>query len=136
MRNTYVPIGSVLSFLLMLAGPRLPSQRVTASDPAAGRPHVVATAEQFAQDESNDSDTNGQPDQPGDNNSSASGDNSDQTGAQPGDQGGDSPDASSSDDNGGDSQQMNADPDNSDNADPNNQNSDDQQNQQNSNYMQ
>jgi hypothetical protein len=133
MRNVYLPIGAVLSCLLVTIVPHFPNARVSARELVTLPPPVTATAPQLAQqDESNDPNSGQQADQPGDENSNASGDSSDQPNAQPGDEnGGDSSQAGPSDsDNGGDSPQMNANPDNSDNANQSNQDPD-SQNQQN-----
>jgi hypothetical protein len=127
MRNVYLPIGAVLSVLLVLAAPRFSYRKVAGSILITARSPVGATAQQLAQDESNTGE------QPGDN-SNAAGDNSDQQNAQPGDDSGDASQANpSDDDNTGESPQMNATPgdSDSDNADQSNQDSDDQQNQQN-----
>ena len=127
MRNAYLPIAAALSFLLMLTGPPFP-KCVTASGVAAPRLHVTGTAQQFAQEESSDSDTNAQPDQSDDSSSS---DNSDQPSAQPGDENEGSSEASPPDENSGESPQMNSNPEDSNNADQSSQSPDDQQNQEN-----
>ncbi len=134
-RNVYAPIGSVLSCLLVLMVPRLTNGRFAAPNPATVTPPVTITAQQFAQDDSNDPNTLQQPDQPGDDNSNASGDNYDQPNPQPGDESGDDPSqANPADGNGDDSAQMNASPgdSNSDNADQSNQGSNDSQDSENS----
>jgi len=127
MRNVYLPIGAVLSFLLMPTG-AFPNGG-TPGDQAPAAAHVIATAQQLAQEESNDSDANPQADQPENNDSSASNDNSDQPSAQPGDENEGSSQASSSDENLGEPQ-MN--PEDTDSADQSNQNPADQQNPQDS----
>lgn len=124
MRKAHVAIGAPLSLLLVLGMSRSLTPSITASALIAGKTCSTAVVQQFAQEESNDSNMNAQP---GDANS----DNSDQSGSQVGDENNDSPQASPSDDNSGESPQMSGNPDDSSNPDQNEQNPEDQQNQQN-----
>jgi len=132
-RTVYMPIGLVLSCLLALAAPRFTSSRLAACNLAIMTPPVTAAAQQFAQDDSNGSNTMQQPYQPGEDNNNPGNDNSDQQNAQPGDENGDdSAQANPSDnDNGGEPPQVNANPDDSGNAEQNNQDSNDSQNSEN-----
>jgi cytoskeletal protein RodZ len=114
MRIAYLLLGAALSFMLMLA--TLPNLVSATGGPGNTARPTRSAAQQLAQEQSSDSDTNSQADQPDD--SSATNDNSDQPSAQPGDENSSSSsDSGPSDDNSGESTQMNSNPDNTDNSD-------------------
>jgi hypothetical protein len=126
MRIAYLPLGAALSFMLMLA--TLPNLVSATGGPGNTARPTRSAAQQIAQEQSSDSDTNSQVDRPDD--SSGTNDNSDQPTAQPGDENSASSDSGPSDDNSGESTQMNSNPDNTNDSDLSGPNSDnDQQNQ-------
>src|ERR1700756_1519759 len=74
MRIAYLPLGAALSFMLMLA--TLPNLVSATGGPGNTARPTRSAAQQLAQEQPSDSDTNSQVDQPDD--SSATNDNSDQ----------------------------------------------------------
>ena len=83
MRHAYVAIGAFLLLPLLAATPRFSHQSITSSDLLIGIGCSTTIAQQVAQNDSNDSNPNPQPDQPGDNNGNGSSDNPDQLSNQP-----------------------------------------------------
>lgn len=126
MKIAYLPIGAALSLMLMLAAlPKLGAGRLGHGNSARA---TTSAAQQLSQNESSDSGTNSQGDQPDD--SAASTDNPDQSSAQTSDENGASSESGPPEENSGESSQMNSNPYNSDNSDRSSPNPDnDQQNQ-------